>query len=182
LFSLFLLEDSSRDEPYIHPKIIHFAAEPALERRLRSSFNDGYQTADLTIASDLQIDIESIQMESGSISTVICLHVLEHVDDKKALAELYRIMSPNSTLILGFPIIEGWDLTYENPEIESELDRLVHFGQFDHIRYFGADVRKRIENQGYEIVQEYSGTPEMCIRFGLQRGEKLFVCRSLIKR
>ena len=142
---------------FIRTKILHFAAEPVIERILRSKFSNGYQTAEIEGKSDLQLDIECINLASNSVSTVICLHVLEHVDDVKALSELFRILTDDSFLILAFPIIEGWELTYENSEIGNDLERVIHFGQADHVRYYGSDVRTRIENQGFQIIQEAKG-------------------------
>jgi hypothetical protein len=72
------------------------------------------------------------------------MNVLEHVDDSKALAELHRILMSNTYLLLAFPIIEGWESTYESNEILSNEMRMIHFGQLDHVRYYGRDVRERI--------------------------------------
>ena len=177
LFFLSLFLDGKPNESFIKAKILHFAAEPILEGILRPIFGSGYQTADLFVKSDLKIDIEKIQLQSNSYSTIVCMHILEHVDDKKALAEMFRILTPDSFLILAFPIIEGWNLTYENVDIDTVEGRLIHFGQADHIRYYGSDIRSRIKKQGFIISEEFSGSPEMCIKYGLQRGEKLFLCK-----
>ena len=178
LFFLSFLSNHKPKVPFIKARILHFAAEPILELVLRRMFGTDYQTADLLVEADLKIDIEKIQLESNSFSTIICMHVLEHVDDKKALAEMFRVLSPNSILILAFPIIEGWASTYENVEIETDEERLIHFGQADHIRFYGRDVRSRIENQGFIILEEFTGSPEMCVKYGLQRGEVLLLCHK----
>ena len=178
LFFLFLLPNKKAHPEYIQPEILHFAPEPILEAIFRPIFGDEYRTADLNNRSDLKIDIENIQLESSSYSTIICLHVLEHVDDTKALSEMYRIMKQDSFLILAFPIIEGWDTTYENAQIDTAEARRIHFGQDDHIKYYGKDVKERIERHGFRIVQEITGSPKMCIDFHLQRGEKLFICKK----
>ena len=178
LFYLFFLLNHNPNDEYIRPKILHFAAEPILELILRPIFGSAYQTADLTVPADLTIDIEKIELDSNTYSTIICMHVLEHVDDTKALSEMFRIMKKNSHLILAFPIIEGWDSTYENHNIDSDKERLIHFGQVDHIKYYGRDVRKKIESHGFEIIEEFTGSPEMCILYNLQRGERIFVCKK----
>jgi len=141
-------------------------------------FGTDYQTADLLVEADLNIDIENIQLESNSVQTIICMHVLEHVDDKKSLSEMFRILSQQSFLILAFPIIEGWASTYENNKVTTDQERLIHFGQADHIKYFGRDVRSRILDHGFAIVEELTGSPEMCVKYGLQRGEVLFLCKK----
>jgi len=177
LFFLSFFLNGKPNEAFIKGKILHFAAEPILEGILRPIFGSEYQTADLLVKADLKIDIEDMRLESNSFSTIICMHVLEHVDDKKTLAEMFRVLTPNSILILAFPIIEGWDLTYENVDIDTDKGRLIHFGQADHIKFYGRDVRSRIKSHGFIILEELTGSPEMCVRYGLQRGEKLFLCK-----
>jgi hypothetical protein len=178
LFFLFFLLNYKPNDSFIKAKILHFAAEPVLEKILRPIFGTDYQTADLLVEADLNIDIENIQLESNSVQTIICMHVLEHVDDKKSLSEMFRILSQQSFLILAFPIIEGWASTYENDKVTTDQERLIHFGQADHIKYFGRDVRSRILDHGFAIVEELTGSPEMCVKYGLQRGEVLFLCKK----
>jgi SAM-dependent methyltransferase len=51
-------------------------------------------------------DITNLLFSEGSFSTVICLEVLEYVDDpKRALSELYRVLAPGGTLVLSVPFI-----------------------------------------------------------------------------
>jgi hypothetical protein len=178
LFFYFLLKDNVPNQIYLKSKVLHFAAEPILEEFLRTFFGPNYVTADLALKSDLQLDIENLKIDSDSVGTVICMHVLEHVNDEKALSELFRILEKGSFLILAFPIIEGWDRTYENPEIRSERERLIHFGQVDHIKYYGKDVRVRIEKHGFQIVEEIMASPELCVEYNLLRGEKIFICKK----
>lgn len=178
LFYYFLLKTPDSSATYLKSKVLHFAAEPILEKILRARFGEDYSTADLTLESDLQLDIEELNIESDSIGTVICLHVLEHVNDEKALSELYRVLQQGSFLVLAFPIIEAWEKTYENAKIQSENDRLIHFGQRDHIKYYGSDVRHRILKHGFQIVEEIMASPESCIEYNFLRGEKIFVCRK----
>ena len=40
------------------------------------------------------LDIEKLDVADASYDVIVCNHVLEHVDDGKALAELYRILRP----------------------------------------------------------------------------------------
>jgi SAM-dependent methyltransferase len=108
---------------------------------------------------------------------VICSHVLEHVDDSRALPELFRIIAPGGSVILMFPIIEGWDRTYENSTIQSPADRILHFGQRDHDRYFGRDIRDRIQGAGFSI-EEFTAEEPLVHKHGLVRGEKVFVARK----
>lgn len=178
LFYYYLLKDLNRNSAYMKSKVLHFAAEPILEKILRTSFGQDYSTADLALKSDLQLDVEDLKIESNSIGTVICMHVLEHVNDEKAISELFRILEKGSFLILAFPIIEAWEKTYENSEVRSEIERLIHFGQIDHIKYYGRDVRDRIKKHGFQIVEEIMSSPELCVQYNFLRGETIFVCKK----
>jgi len=164
----------------IQSPILHFAAEPVFEPRFRSRFSSdptSYRTADLLTHADLKINIEQIDLPSGSVATVICNHVLEHVDDRKALAEIYRILHTHGIAILSVPIVEGWAQTYENICITDPVTRELHFGQSDHLRYYGRDFRNRVQQAGF-VFNEVTSSPTDVVKFGLLRGESFFVCRK----
>jgi SAM-dependent methyltransferase len=63
-------------------------------------------------------------------------HVLEHVDDRKALAEIHRVLTPGGFAVLSFPIALAFEKTYENADVPPEQRRL-NFGQGDHLRMPG---------------------------------------------
>lgn len=135
-----------------------------------------YRTSNYPTASggDFAFNIEQIDLPDESYDVVICSHVLEHVNDRMAFAEVYRILRPGGQFVFMIPIVEGWSETYENPAIVSEQARHIHFGQFDHVRYYGSDVRQRAAAAGFQ-VSEYCGSPADCIKYGLMRGEKVFI-------
>jgi SAM-dependent methyltransferase len=167
---------SDKNLSNISEPILHFAAEKVLEQKFRELSLD-YQTADLFNAADLKINIESIDLPDESVGTIICNHVLEHVDDKSALAELFRVLKSGGSLILSVPMVEGWDETYENPEIIDPDERELHFGQFDHVRYYGRDFRQRLSVAGFN-VEEVTAEGADVVKYSLLRGEKIFVCRK----
>ena len=51
----------------------------------------------------------------------------------------------------------------------------MHFGQEDHVRYYGADFRQRISAGGFKLINEFTSEGEDVLRYGLLRGEKTFV-------
>jgi SAM-dependent methyltransferase len=136
-----------------------------------------YVTADVEAGrADLTLDIEEPDLPSSSFDVVVCSHVLEHVDDRKALAELHRVLRPGGLCILLAPIVEGWDTTFEDAAITSPEARAVYFGQFDHVRYYGADFRGRIREAGFAL-SEFTAVEPFVTRHSLIRGEKIFIAR-----
>ena len=155
-------------------RILHFAPEPFLEALFRNRSRD-YRSADLDPeAADTVLNIENIDLPDASVDVVVCSHVLEHVDDIKALREIYRILAIGGRALLMFPIVEGWERTYENPSYISPADRTTYFGQFDHVRMYGRDVRDRITDIGFGLTEFTAEEPNVA-RYGLLRGEKVFV-------
>jgi SAM-dependent methyltransferase len=154
--------------------MLHFAPEDILRKQFSQRFPD-YCAVDLVRADvDSQCDIEDTQLPPESIDAVFASHILEHVNDRKALTELFRILKPGGKLIAMVPIIEAWAETYEDPAITSESERELHFGQYDHVRFYGRDFPQRLEAAGFAVTA-YMATPLDCVRYGLQRGEKVFV-------
>lgn len=159
-------------------KVLHFAPEKILESTFRQFFRN-YKTADLFQKADLSLNIEEINLESGSYDVVIANHVLEHVDDFKACREVSRILKRNGVFVCTVPIIEGCDETYENDAITEGRHRLLHFGQSDHLRLYGKDFRERVASGGFVLEHELTAQGEDAINYALMRGDKVFVFRKV---
>lgn len=158
-------------------KTLHFAPEPCLKEAL-SAKSETCVTCDLFDDSvDLQINIEAADIDDAEFDTVVCCHVLEHVDDVAAIAEVFRILKPGGLAILGVPIIEGWDETYENPAITDGTDRQIHFLQSDHVRLYGRDFRDRVRRAGFGLDEFWMGGRET-VKYSLIPGERLFLARK----
>ena len=158
-------------------KVLHFAPEKQVATYLRALGVD-YLSADLDAAkADVKLDLHSISLEAASIDVVLLIHVLEHVDDQKALAEIFRILKPGGRMIAMVPLIEGWEHTYENPSIVDPASRADHFGQFDHVRWHGRDFRERMTTAGF-TVEQFTASGDDCVRHGLIRGEAVFIAHS----
>jgi SAM-dependent methyltransferase len=159
-------------------RILHFAPEPVLTKLLRSR-SSAYQSADLNPnAADTVLNIEAINLPDESVDTVVCSHVLEHVDDAKALHEMRRVLKPRGRVLLMFPIVDGWERTYEDPAHTSDADRTRYYGQYNHVRMFGRDARQRIRDAGFELA-EFTAEEPLVSRHGLERGDKVFVATKI---
>lgn len=154
--------------------VLHFAAEQFMGPVIRATKPRSYVTADLRSGFDRQLNIEQLDLPDGSFDVVICSHVLEHVDDRAALAEMHRVLRSGGKAILMVPIVEGWDQTYEDRAIADYAARKLHFGGGTHIRFYGRDFRDRITAAGFGLA-EYTMTPVDAMRYRLLRGERVFV-------
>ncbi|SLN61094.1 hypothetical protein AQS8620_02779 [Aquimixticola soesokkakensis] len=165
-----------RDEPFADTdNVLHFAAEHHLRKLVKPRVAT-YETAEISprLGPDHVLNVEDIDMPDACYDKVIINHVLEHVDDDKALAEIFRILKPGGVAFITTPVIEGWDATYENEEVDGKAARTLHFGQKDHVRFYGADLRTRIMRAGFSLREVTATEPDVHIH-GLLRGEKIFV-------
>jgi SAM-dependent methyltransferase len=154
--------------------VLHFAPETVIGDIVRQ-YDVTYQTADIIPGrASVVLDIQRIALPDRAIDVAIVNHVLEHVDDAAALSELYRVLRPGGRLIASVPIAEGWDRTYEDPAIAEEAGRETHFGQSDHVRYYGRDFRDRIMTAGFEL-QEFVCDGAESVRYSLLRGDRIFI-------
>ena len=155
--------------------ILHFAPEHAV-RSFVEPLAGTYVTADLDPRkADYQVNIEDIAFPEGSFDTILCSHVLEHVDDRKARGEMHRILRQGGLLLMMTPVVWAWDTTYENPAIVTDRDRVLHLAQKNHVRYFGANIVRRIENAGFRVSLFKSSEPAVSLH-SLLRDDVLFAC------
>ncbi|MCB9201566.1 MAG: class I SAM-dependent methyltransferase [Flavobacteriales bacterium] len=132
-------------------KVLHIAPEQCFIDRFKNLNNLTYVTADLySPIVDVKADILDLPFSDNEFDVVICNHVLEHIeDDKKAMSELYRVMKKGSWGIFQVPMKNNLGKTYEDFSITSPEERKKHFGQYDHVRWYGMDYFKRLEDVGF---------------------------------
>ncbi len=165
------------------PNTLHFAPEKQL-RTIISSFSKSYSTADLLDRqADMLLDIQETKLKSGYYDLLIVNHVFEHVpDDRKSFSEISRILSEGGFLITSVPLIDSWEKTYEKETTNIKINKKLHFGQYDHIRYYGSDFIERIESSSNLKLKEiFTAEGDDVIKYGLDRGEKIFVFQKISK-
>jgi SAM-dependent methyltransferase len=155
--------------------VLHFAPEPIVAKLVDKQRPKSRVTGDISPGrAELVLNIEKLDLPDEGFDRIICSHVLEHVDDGKALSEMRRVLRPGGQVIIMVPIIEGWSGSYEDPAIADPRGREQHFGQDDHIRYYGSDLRDRIREAGFAL-SEYTADGVNSVRYRLSRGEKVFL-------
>ncbi|WP_299567953.1 class I SAM-dependent methyltransferase [uncultured Sulfitobacter sp.] len=155
---------------------LHFAPEACLQDELRTRCTQ-YRTADITPGrADLVLDMENIDLPDASVDTIMANHVLEHVDAGKALPELLRILRPGGLALLTTPVTEAWDDSYEDPSITTPEARHRHFGQADHVIFFGSDIEDRIRAAGFDLGKVVAGGAQAA-RYALIRGDTIYLAR-----
>jgi len=87
-------------------RLIRFSDDPIVDDRW-------FRTREVSIfAGDNSLDIQAIDRLDESYDVIVCSHVIEHVaDDRQAIRELTRILSPRGFLILAYPRAEDGGLT-----------------------------------------------------------------------
>lgn len=163
--------------------VLHFAPEHALGRRLASTRGIRYVSADLDAPEAMEhFDITDIPHEDDNWDVILCIHVLEHVeDDRKAMRELHRILKPDGWALVLVPLdLERAD-TYEDPSITKPAERERAFWQSDHLRLYGRDLPDRLREAGFDVTvdQWVRGLDPAAIqRYGLFPLEDMYVCRK----
>ncbi|WP_312195183.1 class I SAM-dependent methyltransferase [Epilithonimonas vandammei] len=165
-------------------KVLHIAPEQEFLRKFKKMKNLEYTSADLfSPIVDVKADIVDLPFEDNSFDVIICNHVLEHiVDDRKAMSELYRVMKSGGWGIVQVPMKNSLEKTYEDFTITDPKERQKHFGQYDHVRWYGMDYFDRLKSVGFDAdINFYSQkfSEAEIKRFGLNKNEILPVVRKL---
>ena len=135
-------------------RVLHVAPEQVFYRKFKSFSHWDYTTTDLhSPLADVKADICALPFEDNTYDFILCNHVLEHIpNDLKAMEELYRVLKPGGTAILQVPLEEDRENTFEDDSITDQQERTRIFGQYDHVRIYGQDYYKRLQEVGFEAI------------------------------
>lgn len=159
-------------------KVLHIAPEQSFLSKFKKMKNIEYVTLDIeSPIADIKADIRDLPLEDNSFDVIFCNHVLEHIiEDDLAMSELYRVMKVGGWGIFQVPMRYDLKETYEDFNITSPEERQKHFGQYDHVRWYGKDYFKRLEKAGFTVKTDYGTnnfTKEQQQRYALMKDEIL---------
>jgi len=162
-------------------KLLHFAPEQAFYKRFKKLRNIQYDTIDINSPlAKIKADICDLPIKENTYDFILCNHVLEHVlDDNKAMSELYRVLKKGGTGIFQVPIDMKREKTFQDDSITDKLERNKIFGQYDHVRVYGKDYFKKLEDTGFKVQQiDYSKkfSDKEILKFSIIKGEIIPVC------
>ena len=138
-------------------QLLDIAPAPALSKHIKRKYHIQYRTADLFQRNvDDRVDITSMHCYANSkFDALICSHVLEHVEnDRKAMAELWRVLKPGGWGIVMVPIHLTLKKVREDSPKTSASERWKYFGQGDHVRVYSREgFVDRLREAGFNVLQ-----------------------------
>ncbi len=133
-------------------KILHFAPEFALYRKLCKLKNIEYIDADINQAYARNVfDITNIPFPDNYFNYIICSHVLGHVPNEQlAIKELYRVLKTDGFALI-LTLLSGNERTFEDNNVLSSEDKLKSYGESDLCRLHGKDFAIRLQSIGFYV-------------------------------
>jgi ubiquinone/menaquinone biosynthesis C-methylase UbiE len=107
--------------------------------------------------------------------------VLEHIpDDLAAMKEMFRVLRPGGRAIINVPLRGDSGPTLEDFSVTDPIERRRLFGQEDHVRLYGTDIRQRLQQAGFDVqASRYAQSLEQAAvkRYGLPADDIIYDCR-----
>ncbi len=149
-------------------KILHFAPEPLLEYEIRQHKDHEYYTTDFKMENvDFpKEDVQNLNFQTSTFDVLLSNHVLEHVqDDKKAVAEMSRVLKPGGIAIITVP--GDWRRNYT--KVFSHLNFNGHY------RDYGLDILNILKPNFMKVTKYslYKNSGEM---YAIKPSEVAFIC------
>lgn len=163
--------------------ILHVAPERCLQKVLRRSRCIDYLSADLSSPrAELKCDLTRLPIDDDSFDVILCNHVLEHIpDDRAAMRELFRVLKPNGWAMLQVPLAVSRAETEEDLSIDTDEERLLRYGQRDHVRLYGRDYSDRLASVGFDVERHDTRSQfgdDYFRRYALIPDELIYIARK----
>lgn len=164
-------------------RLLNIAPDLAIQSKLIKLSHMDYVSVDIESPLAMyKADITKLVFTNNSFDAILCYHVLEHIeDDRKAMAELYRVLKPGGWAILQTPIENDREKTFEDFSITSPQERKKVFGQEDHVRIYGRDYTQRLKEAGFLVFEDNyvnNFSSAEIEKFVLDNNEVIFFCKK----
>jgi SAM-dependent methyltransferase len=161
-------------------RVFEVSPKYSFSRQFTRMANINYVGADLYSRPHIsfRMDLVAASLQSDSFDAVLCIHVLEEiVDDRRAMAELFRILKPGGWAVISVPTCME-RLTFEDPTITEPKERKRAFGEPDHVRVYGHDLVDRLEACGFHVRVDLADDVPLHTQenYGLRGDENIFFC------
>jgi SAM-dependent methyltransferase len=163
--------------------MLHIAPERCLQKVLRRHQCIDYLSADLSSPrAELKCDLTRLPIDDNRYDVILCNHVLEHIpDDRAAMRELFRVLKPDGWAMLQVPLAVSRAETEEDLSIDNDAERLLRYGQRDHVRLYGRDYADRLASVGFEVERHDTRSQfgdGYARRFALIPDEVIYIARK----
>ena len=132
-------------------RVLHFAPEIGIYKLLKAAGLE-YVAADINpsrFPEAIYADITELPFGDDEFDFLICIHVLEHIDnDKKAINEISRVLKRSGHALIAVPTYGV--TTYEVPGLTYE-EREIQYGTGDHLRMNGLDFADKLKDAGFAV-------------------------------
>lgn len=120
--------------------VLEIGAEPGYGHDAYFGHASGYLASNIAGPADVILDATALGVGTGSVDTVVCVSVLEHVlDQAAAFSEIGRVVRPGGRLLLTVPFaypihdrIDFWRFTDQSLvaqlEPDFEVEKMVRLG------------------------------------------------------
>lgn len=164
-------------------RVLHIAPEHCFIKRFEAMNNLDYITADIeSPLAKVKMDVHDIPFPDNNFDVAFCNHVMEHVDsDIRAMSEIYRVLKHGGWAIIQSPINMNRETTFEDLTLKTPEEKERVFGQNDHVRDYGLDYGRRLEQAGFAVVEDdfvKTLSPAMVKLYALPAEEIIYLCKK----
>jgi SAM-dependent methyltransferase len=161
-------------------RLLHVAPHYSLFRRLSKLPGHEYVSIDLESGPNVTItgDLTSLPFGGERFDALICVHVLEHVeDDRSAMGEMHRVLRPGGWALINVPYDRNRP-TFEDARVLTPNARRAAFGEATHVRVYGTDLEDRLRAAGFEVDIDHGDSISEATkaRYGLTGDEAILLC------
>lgn len=159
--------------------MVHVAPEAELMKQLAATAKHSgmtYRCGGITGQEEFYLDLLNLPFHDNSVDVLYCCHVLNSLqDDRAAMREVFRVMSPNGIALLQVPAFYQGTTTLET---NSLAERMATFHDEGIFRcYTDADYVARLQSVGFCVRHLLAAElPSELVRRHQLKNEVLHVC------